>query len=278
MLTNTHVIPLSGAERRQTWPRWLLAWAALWWLAWLAGPWLLRVVAPMLGAHDHAMTSPFVDVRSWWGIPNTVDVLTNLPFALVGAFGLAVLAARRQMLVPTVRLAMGLIFGGLVLTALGSAWFHWDVTPFTLVADRMGMAVTFAGVLALAAAEKLGLRAARVMLPLTLCMGIIGAALPWIGGNVLPWAVLQFGGVLVVACLVWRPAQPQALGVRLGALVAWYVLAKVLEWQDEQIYLWTDGLVAGHALKHVAAALAVWPVLRALRDSGTMRRTKEPLR
>ena len=30
----------------------------------------------------------FVDLRSWLGIPNTLDVLSNLPFAIVGILGL----------------------------------------------------------------------------------------------------------------------------------------------------------------------------------------------
>jgi len=46
--------------------------------------------------------------------------------------------------------------------------------------------------------------------------------------------------------------------------LGWYIAAKVLEQADRLIYSW-GGVVSGHALKHLAAAMAgVW-VLRALR-------------
>ncbi len=50
----------------------------------LAGP----VVPPGPQAHAYA------DQRTLWGLPHAMDVLTNLPFALMGVFGLARLAAR----------------------------------------------------------------------------------------------------------------------------------------------------------------------------------------
>ena len=43
--------------------------------------------------------------------------------------------------------------------------------------------------------------------------------------------------------------------------MAWYAVAKVLELGDTLVWSISHHLVAGHALKHVAAALALVPLL-----------------
>lgn len=269
-----------AAAFQPVWP-WLYAlWGGLWLLACLTGPWWLQVVGVELNAHGHttlyAHGHPFIDARSWWGVPNTLDVLSNLPLLLAGGWGLVALARGCTDLSHTSWQALRFVFAGLALAGLGSAWYHWMPSPATLVADRLGMAVIFAGVLTLAACEKLGYQAGRSVLWLSLTMGLAGAVLPWSHDNPMPWVVLQFGGMVAVALLALRPALPDALGFRLGLLVLIYGLAKLLEWQDASLYHWTGGLVAGHSLKHLVAALAVWPLLNALRGSGKMQNTKSP--
>ena len=49
--------------------------------------------------------------------------------------------------------ALRVFFAGLILSGLGSAVYHWAPDAGALVIDRLGMAVAFAGVLALAVAE-----------------------------------------------------------------------------------------------------------------------------
>ncbi|AVT00483.1 hypothetical protein C8236_17775, partial [Paracidovorax avenae] len=120
----------------------------------LAGP----VVPPGPQAYAHA------DQRPLWGLPHAMDVLTNLPFALLGLFGLARLAVRVRegVLRAATAAAAGLFFAGLLLTAGGSALYHWQPHGITLLADRAGMLVAFTGMLALAVDERIGARAAAL--------------------------------------------------------------------------------------------------------------------
>jgi len=83
-------------------------------------------------------------------------------------------------------------------------------------------------------------------------------------GNLLPWAVVQLGGMLLVLALACLPQRAGAWVVPLGAVIAWYGAAKLLELSDHAVYEATGQWVAGHSLKHLAAAGAAWPVLRAL--------------
>ena len=155
----------------------------------------------------------------------------------------------------------------LVLTAAGSAWHHCAPDPFGLALDRLGMAVTFAGAIALAVAERIGPRPAVTTLGLVLVMASISSWLPLAHGNVLPWVVVQFGGMALIVAMSLRAPRPDALGVNLGALIAVYALAKLFEMGDEVVFHATGDTVSGHSLKHVAAAFAVWPVWSALRQN-----------
>ncbi|MGV0985638.1 MAG: hypothetical protein ACOYB2_13895 [Limnohabitans sp.] len=259
----------------------LCVWALLWCLSLFIDPQGLASLGVSLNAHGHthlhAHGHPFVDARSWWGIPNTLDVLSNLPMLLVGLWGMVRIGRTWPSAWPSASQARRpalLAFAGLVLTWAGSSVYHWHPVPATLVLDRLGMAVTFAGVLGWAVAERLHLLWATRFAGCVVVAGAVSAALPVCGGRVMPWAVLQFGGLALVLAHA-------ALTLREGAgrwtfkspwlaLVGCYVLAKWLELQDEQIFVWTHQLVAGHTLKHLAAACALIPLALSLTDCGRM--------
>lgn len=233
---------------------------------------LLAVFGPPLAqaADFHA----FADRRSWLGLPNAADVLTNLPFAL---WGLAVFVGllRRPHLGTAAERAMAALFAsGLVLTAMCSAFYHWRPDDAGLALDRCGMAVAFAGLLGLAAAGRAGERAGMLT-----GLGVLAlapaAVWTWSAtGNLLPWAVLQFGGMaLVLGMAALRPL-PDALPVRWTLVIAIYAVAKLAEHADHALFALDVGGLSGHSLKHLLAGCAAWPVLRAFgavgpyRDSG----------
>jgi hypothetical protein len=79
----------------------------------------------------------FVDRRTLWGIPNCWNVLSNLPFLAVGVTGLW--AVRRARVSASVEWMYGVLFLGVLLTGLGSAYYHWHPDNDTLVWDRIPM-------------------------------------------------------------------------------------------------------------------------------------------
>src|SRR5579872_2334969 len=68
----------------------------------------------------------FADQRGWLGIPNFGDVVSNVPFAVVGLCGLVFLAGPRPQTFsdPRERWLYLVMFAGLILTAFGSAYYH----------------------------------------------------------------------------------------------------------------------------------------------------------
>lgn len=213
-------------------------------------------------AHGHS----FVDARTLWGIPNAIDVLSNLTFLVLGSWGLWTLR-RVPNLQGATRQSLGLFFIGLILTCLASSYYHLAPSVWGLAIDRAGMTVAFAGVLALACAEHVSQRAARWMWPALLTAGFFAIGIQYELGAIAPWVVVQFGGIAVVLWASTMPRQTGAIGLRWSALIGMYAVAKVLEMGDDAVFHASQGLVSGHSLKHIAASLAALPVIFALRHN-----------
>ncbi|HYW57094.1 MAG TPA: hypothetical protein VE934_09040 [Polaromonas sp.] len=239
---------------------------------------LLGVVLALLAA---AIFGPFVaqpghlhgfaDQRSWWGIACTMDVLSNLPFALWGVLGLACLVWKKRDVSVAQKAMAALFFVGLLVTAGASSWYHWQADDAGLAIDRLGMVLAFAGLLGLAAADRISSRAGMVLGLAVLVLGPLSVAVWFASGNVLAWAALQFGGMALVLWLACVKPVPGALAVRWGWVIVIYAIAKLFEQTDEAVYALSAQLVSGHSIKHVIASFAAVPVIAAILDVGKNR-------
>ena len=240
---------------------------------------LVAVLAPALPAHMGNATQ-FADTRAWGALPNALDVLTNLPFAFMGVLGLHALSrlervheaswprAAESLPLNTLDCAW-LFFAGLIATAAASTFFHLQPDVLRLAADRAGMAIACAGIVGVAACEGVSPRAGGADAWFALAAGLLSVAIYHESGNVMPWAVVQFGSMaLLLGLAMSRPRRhgPPALGLNLGAVVGIYAIATVFGPADAQMFGATGGWVAGHAVKHVIAALAALPVWLAVRN------------
>jgi hypothetical protein len=219
----------------------------------------LACLGPAVAQHAHYHA--FADTRNLWGIPFAMDTLSNLPFAVFGVWG--VLHLLRQRPEPwDIRRALALVFFvGLVLTAIGSSYYHLLPDHAGLAWDRLGMVVAFAGLLGMAVADRISARSGVGMAALVLCMGPAAVLVWYHTANLLPWVVVQGGGIVLMLVLALRKPIDQAWGLPLFAVVALYGLAKLLELGDHSVLEWTQGVVSGHSLKHLVASLSAWPVL-----------------
>lgn len=237
---------------------------------------LVAVAAPAVPAQALALGA-FADQRHWHGVANAMDVLSNLPFAVFGLWGLWQLRRFDAAASATTAAAeppgsaldcAWLFFAGLLVTAVGSAFYHLQPDAMRLAADRAGMTVAFAGLVGLAACERVSQRAGWVAAWCTLLGGLVAVACAAEADNLLPWGAVQFGGMAIVLALALTPKVPGAIGLRLGWVIALYGVAKLLEAGDAWVYEATGHLVSGHTLKHGVAALAALPVLAALQRIG----------
>jgi len=206
----------------------------------------------------------FADQRTWLGVPNGADVLSNLAFALVGIVGVGgLLSRRRPRFNASTEAGLWLIAVGIIGTAVGSAWYHLDPADATLFWDRLPMTVVFAGVLAAATSQRLGQDAGRWVLAILPLLGIASVAYWASTGDLSLYLLLQFGGIVALVALLVL-ARDRGDPIPWLWVVVFYVAAKVLETGDRAIWDATHGLIAGHALKHLLAAAAVAAALSPL--------------
>jgi len=221
----------------------------------------------------------FNDSRTLFGIPNALDVLSNVPFAIVGVAGLwLVFRSRAIFASPWERWPYAVLFVGVTLTAFGSAYYHLAPDNNRLVWDRLPMAIGFMGLLAAIIAERVSVRAARMLLMPLLVIGC-ASVLYWHwtelrgAGDLRLYVLVQFGSlVVVVLLLLLYPARYPGASYLWVGLIA-YAAAKGLESADRVIF---DAIgVSGHTLKHLAAAAGVACIVAMLqaRSAATVPRT-----
>jgi hypothetical protein len=208
----------------------------------------------------------FADQRMLLGVPNLLDVASNLPFLAVGLAGLALCLDRRRPQPPAgARAAWAAMFAGVVLVCFGSAWYHWAPHDAALLWDRLPMTVGFMGLFVALLAEHVHPRLERLLLVPALATGV-ASVLWWQATGDLRWYYwVQFGPL---ACLPLVLAlYPARFTHRLHLLYALglYVLAKLAEAADAAIFQWTQQVVSGHTLKHLLAAGALLALLLMLK-------------
>jgi hypothetical protein len=249
------------------------------WILLLACTGLL--LAALFGPHlaQPGRIHDFADQRALWGIPCALDVLSNLPFAIAGWLGLvAVRRVPATALHEIERACANLFFAGLVVTAAGSAWYHQSPTDLGLAIDREAMSVAFAGLLGLLAATRISARAGGSLAVALLVLAPVSVLVCLHTGNVLPWALVQFGGIALLLLLVLATGKPLpgALPVRWSLVLLAYAVAKLFEVNDHAVYEATGQLFSGHTLKHVIAAFAAWPVIAALAARSERQNGRQP--
>ena len=231
--------------------------------------------------------SHFADTRTLGRIPNCVDVLTNLPFLVVGLLGLGFLrrgptrdpdgpyrpGAHTAFESLRERPAYVLFFFGVLMTALGSGWYHLAPSTTRLFWDRLPMAVAFSAFVATVIAERVSVYGSRMALLPLVFLGI---------GSVVWWRITELHGhgdlrvylfvelfpaIAVPLMLALFPAR-YSRSLELLFAVFVYIAAKVTEHLDVAIWELTRHVVSGHAMMHLLAALATWLVVDMLKKRG----------
>jgi len=195
----------------------------------------------------------FADMRPIGALHNASDVLSNL---VILAAGLATLGWVMRPPSSAAPQYPGMLVAapGLILTAFGSAWYHFAPSDSTLVWDRLPMTIVFAGILAMLWTSMTGQRVSwvQILIMLVASTGTVGYWL--LTGSLWPYAILQFGGLAVIVGATLMRKVDAPLGW--ATVIACYAIAKVFESLDWQIWTLTGHLLAGHALKHIASGLA----------------------
>ena len=212
----------------------------------------------------------FADRRTFCGIPNMLDVSSNLAFLAVGVLGVLFWRSRRS---EGLAVSWLVLFAGTALVFFGSGYYHWGPRNATLLWDRLPMTIAFMGLFVALVAEHAGPKLERYLLLPAVAVGV-ASAVWWHFTDDLRWYIwVQFTPLVCIPfVLAVFPARYTHRADYLYAL-GLYAAAKVAEFFDWQIYSLTGNLFSGHTLKHLLAAGGVLMILVMLKRRVAINRT-----
>ncbi len=247
------------------------SWRSIFLIVFIAGSFAavlaLEPIAQPSWYHD------FADRRTIAGIPNFLDVISNIPFLVVGIAGLGYCFRSRE----EARASWSLFFLAVVLVFFGSVHYHLSPGNATLFWDRLPMAMGFMALLIGLFTELVNGTIERYLLLPAVLAGF-GSVVWWrifddlrfyVWVQAMPLIALTF------ALLLYRSRYTHQW--LLVAALAGYLIAKVFEAYDRQIYELTGQLLGGHTLKHLFAAMGCFFIYMMLK-ARTRNRLQDTLR
>ena len=199
------------------------------------------------------------------GIPNALDVLTNVFFLVAGFSGMFEVLRKSGLLTKK---SWFWFFISIVLVAPGSAYYHWSPDNSTLVWDRLPMSMGFMALYIILLAEHINLKLQNFLIP-ALLVGI---------SSVLVWAVssdlrfyfwIQFSSFITipVILILFQSRFTHKYWYFISLFL--YGLAKWTEIKDKEIFFGSGEIISGHSLKHILAAaglLGLWWMIRVRKE------------
>ena len=227
----------------------------------IAGVMLLDPIAQNIEYHQ------FKDQKTFFNIPNFWNVITNLPFLMVGLYGLySILYTQKLKFIPELKTAYVLFFASVSLVSFGSGYYHLSPDNETLLWDRLPMSFSFMAFISIMIAEFISLRLSKILLWPLVAFGVF-SVFYWrytesVGeGDLRLYILVQFLTILLipVILLLFRSRFTNVSGY--GYLLGAYIVAKLSEYLDVVV----DNnlmLLSGHSMKHLFAALGIFILLK----------------
>ena len=186
----------------------------------------------------------FADKRIFLGIPNTMNVISNISI-LIPALYLLTFKKRT--------IKSNLLIIHLVLLSIASSYYHINPSNQTLFWDILMIATTYIIVLIMFSNTKYGL----------LLYGYaILSILYWKYSNDLRLYLIILIGVLLYLILKYH--KNKNLRNYLYIIVIMNILFRYSEHNDHEIYEFTNYQISGHTLKHIIAGIGIFYVIQLL--------------
>ena len=198
----------------------------------------------------------FSDANTIFTIPNFWNVISNLPFLVVGLMGLVHL----KTIVSHSKVQYLLFFIGVALVSIGSGYYHLHPSNATLVWDRLPMTIAFMALFSIVISEFVDEKIGQQLLIPALLLGL-ASIVYWIVFNDLRMYILvQFYPIVAILIVLVFFKSKYTLTVGYWILLIAYIVAKFLEYFDYQVLHFLK-VISGHTLKHVVAAIGIYILL-----------------
>jgi hypothetical protein len=205
----------------------------------------------------------FADDRKLGTIPNFLNVITNLPFAIVGLLGLR---AALNIKDGKLKNIFSTLFYGFLLLTLGSGYYHWMPQNDTLVYDRIPIVVIlmsfFAFVIYACVDKSVGYKAFFAFNIIGVLSVIYWAFSESMGKGDLRWyGMVQFFPIIAIPLILILYRSSSEFRKEILFIFLFFGLAKLNERFDREIYHLVNNTISGHSLKHLFMVAAGYKIV-----------------
>ena len=203
----------------------------------------------------------FADDRMLFSIPNYWNVISNLPFLLIGIIGVYILTKKKLSVVDSMLSVNYLMFfSGVFLTGAGSSYYHLHPNNDTLLWDRLPMTISFMSFFTIIIGEYVNIKAGKTLLFPLLITGVISVMYWYVTetlerGDLRMYVLVQFLPLLLIPFILLLFRSPFNGGLYIWLMILAYALSKTFESYDASVFN-VGGVISGHSIKHFMAALA----------------------
>lgn len=205
----------------------------------------------------------FADQRKIFAIPRFFNVITNLPFLVIGWMGVRLIAGNNfPGGLPELRTAYATFFSGILLIGLGSIFYHLRPNNESLIWDRLPMTMSFMALFSIIVGENIAIEAGKRLLYPSVILGMLSVVYWYWGelhgqGDLRLYALIQFLPMLLIPAILAFGRPRFTNNGYLWGLLGAYAAAKFAEYGDDTLYQ-LSGFFSGHSLKHLLAASGIW--------------------
>lgn len=204
----------------------------------------------------------FADQRTIFRIANFLNVVTNLPFALIGVVGLR---KSRKLPEKKVKNIFSAVFIGFLLLTLGSGYYHFSPNNHSLVYDRLPITMVLMSFFSFIVYDCVDSQKGYTALFVLNSIGILSVVY-WImteqagKGDVRWYGLVQFFPLIGIPLIIWLYKPTFHCTKEIVWMFLFFGLAKLTESFDKEIYIALHQLISGHSLKHLLMATAGYKI------------------
>jgi hypothetical protein len=194
----------------------------------------------------------FADKRTIFGIPNFFDVTTNVFFAIFGLIGLNFCLRKKP---KTALWSWIIFFFGVTIVCLGSGYYHLNPNNNSLFWDRLPMTIGFMGLFIAILSEYVNPNIEKFVLISAILVGFSSVIYWHLIDDLRFYYWIQLIPLLTIPIVMIVFKSKFTHQRYLIYALIFYLLAKITETYDKEIFSFIYHQISGHSLKHILASL-----------------------
>ena len=197
----------------------------------------------------------FCDSDTIFNIPNFWNVVSNIPFLIIGLIGLY----KTTTLLET-KIQYIMFFLGISLVSIGSGYYHLNPNNSTLVWDRLPMTIAIMSLFSIIISEFIDLKVGLKSLLPAVIIGLLSVVYWIIFNDLKIYILVQFYPVLAIFVILIFFKSKYNLTIGYWLLLFAYIIAKIFEHFDYQTQSVLK-IMSGHTLKHIVISIGIFSLL-----------------